>query len=186
MSATNSTQNYHLPLFIGTDVPSWLVDWNNAMSALDVAIANALTVAQQGEADVTALEGTVNTLRQTVEGISDIVTEHGTNIGTLETNVEGLTTLVTQLNNLVVQLQTQVADAVAKVGTRYNGNIGIGETTVTISAPELTATSLVDVYFKDEPLLVPTNVVTDVQNKLVRVSVAQRETTLAVSVVVRN
>lgn len=186
MSATNSTQNYHLPLFIGTDVPSWLVDWNNAMSALDVAIANALTVAQQGEADVTALEGTVTTLTQTVEGINEIVTQHGTNIGTLETNVEGLTTLVTQLNNLVVQLQTQVTEAVAKVGTRHNGNIGVGETTVTISAPELTATSMVDVYFKDEPLLVPTNIVTDLDAKLVRVFVPQRETTLAVSVIVRD
>ena len=37
MSATNQTTYYDLPLFIGTDVPSWLGDWNNTMNAIDIA-----------------------------------------------------------------------------------------------------------------------------------------------------
>ena len=48
MSATNSTVNYHFPIFIGTDIPSWLVDWNNAMTALDDAIAKALLGKKKG------------------------------------------------------------------------------------------------------------------------------------------
>ena len=35
MSATNTTTNYSLPLFIGTDKPAWLVDWNGAMTDID-------------------------------------------------------------------------------------------------------------------------------------------------------
>lgn len=31
MSATNTTTNYKLPIFMGTDIPSWLTDFNGAM-----------------------------------------------------------------------------------------------------------------------------------------------------------
>lgn len=43
MSATNKTTNYDLPLFVGTDRPSWLVDFNGAMTAIDTAIYAAKT-----------------------------------------------------------------------------------------------------------------------------------------------
>lgn len=35
MSATNTTTNYGLPIFIGSDKPAWLVDFNGAMNAID-------------------------------------------------------------------------------------------------------------------------------------------------------
>ena len=35
MSATNTTTNYSLPIFIETDKPAWLVDFNGAMRAID-------------------------------------------------------------------------------------------------------------------------------------------------------
>lgn len=35
MSATNTTTNYNLPIFIGSDKPSWLADFNGAMNAID-------------------------------------------------------------------------------------------------------------------------------------------------------
>lgn len=35
MSATNTTTNYGLPIFIETDKPAWLVDFNGAMRAID-------------------------------------------------------------------------------------------------------------------------------------------------------
>lgn len=35
MSSTNKTPNYQLPQFINTDVPSWLGDFNDAMSKID-------------------------------------------------------------------------------------------------------------------------------------------------------
>lgn len=42
MSATNKTTYYELPIFIGTDTPSWLGDWNNAITAIDTAINGAM------------------------------------------------------------------------------------------------------------------------------------------------
>ena len=38
MSATNHTTNYNLPVFVGSDKPAWLVDFNGAMNAIDAAI----------------------------------------------------------------------------------------------------------------------------------------------------
>ena len=35
MSATNTTTNYNLPIFIETDKPAWLVDFNGAMRSID-------------------------------------------------------------------------------------------------------------------------------------------------------
>jgi len=35
MSGTNTTTNYNLPIFIETDKPAWLVDFNGAMRSID-------------------------------------------------------------------------------------------------------------------------------------------------------
>lgn len=53
MSATNHTTYYELPIFIGTDSPSWLGDWNTAMTAIDTAInkVNTAASAAQSTAD---------------------------------------------------------------------------------------------------------------------------------------
>ena len=40
MSATNKTTYLDLPQFIGTDVPSWLGDFNGAMEKIDTGYNN--------------------------------------------------------------------------------------------------------------------------------------------------
>ena len=45
MGHTNSTANYDLPQFIGSDKPTWLGDFNGAMSAIDAAMANNASAA---------------------------------------------------------------------------------------------------------------------------------------------
>ena len=38
MSATNHTTNYNLPIYIATDKPKYLTDFNNAMQTIDTVI----------------------------------------------------------------------------------------------------------------------------------------------------
>ena len=45
MSHTNSTSHYSLPQFVGTDIPTWLGDFNSAMTAIDNGINSAATSA---------------------------------------------------------------------------------------------------------------------------------------------
>ena len=66
MSATNKTTNLELPLFIGTDVPSWLTDWNGAMTTLDTNIA---TVKSSTEIAVSQAENAVESAAQTAQGL---------------------------------------------------------------------------------------------------------------------
>ena len=185
MSATNSTTNYHLPIFIGTDIPSWLVDWNNAMTALDDAIAKALLAGQTAEADVSALESTVQAIQTSVTALTNSVNDNTTDITDLKGQMTGYTQIVNQLTADVQNLTSRVETAEGTVGTIYTGIVGIGESTVTISTPIITANSMIDVY-TDEYGLAPTSVVGDAGAKTVTITVPVRESNLNVKVVVRN
>mgnify|MGYP003289963203 CR=1 FL=1 len=94
MSATNATANYNLPLFIGSDKPAWLTDWNGAMNAIDAAIAAVSSSAGGTATDLAAL-----TL--TVSGLSSTVADHTTSISTLTTSVAGNTGAINTINSLI-------------------------------------------------------------------------------------
>lgn len=82
-ASTNKTANYELPQFVGTDKPTWLGDFNEAMSDIDTGmhenataitgmqsdVTNAVATASQASQDVTTLTGTVNTLSGTVTSV---------------------------------------------------------------------------------------------------------------------
>lgn len=103
MSATNATANYNLPLFIGTDKPAWLTDWNGAMNAIDTAIAGLASSAGGTATDLSAL-----TL--TVSGLSSTVSEHTTSITTLTTAVSGNTGSINTINSLIGNGQPTTTD----------------------------------------------------------------------------
>lgn len=72
MSATNTTTNYNLPIFIETDKPAWLVDFNGAMRTIDATLKN--------NADAIATKSPILTFNDTNEidftKTGDIVTAH--------------------------------------------------------------------------------------------------------------
>lgn len=94
MSATNSTPIINLPLFIGTDKPAWLTDWNGAMNTIDTAIAN-LQTAESGTATSLA------SLAQSVEALSGTVSQHTTAIQTVTTATAGNTGSINTINSLI-------------------------------------------------------------------------------------
>lgn len=94
MSATNSTPIINLPLFIGTDKPAWLTDWNGAMNTIDTAIANVQT-AEAGTATSLA------SLAQSVEALSGTVSQHTTAIQTVTTATAGNTGSINTINSLI-------------------------------------------------------------------------------------
>lgn len=59
MSATNTTTNYSLPIFIGADKPSWLADFNGAMNAIDAQM--------KVNADAIATKSPILTFNDTTE-----------------------------------------------------------------------------------------------------------------------
>lgn len=94
MSATNATTNYSLPLFIGTDKPAWLVDWNGAMSAIDAAIKGVDTEVQGAITDVSGLSTTVAAHTSSIATISGQIT-------VITGNVNSNTGAINTINSLI-------------------------------------------------------------------------------------
>lgn len=62
MSHTNSTANYNLPQFVGSDTPAWLTDVNGAMSAIDSQMKTNADSASTANASATTANGNIGTL----------------------------------------------------------------------------------------------------------------------------
>lgn len=87
MSATNNTTYLDLPQFIGTDVPSWLGDFNGAMEKIDTGYNNVDIKAGQAastansassKADIntqsiTSINAELNTLKKAVQNYDNIL-----------------------------------------------------------------------------------------------------------------
>ena len=83
MAHTNSTPNYNLPQFLGSDKPAWLTDINQAMSDIDTAIAAAKTVADSASTSVSALGVTVGNHTTQLSTLSGAVTSQGNTLNTV-------------------------------------------------------------------------------------------------------
>ena len=94
MSATNATTNYALPIFIGTDKPAWLVDWNSAMTDIDAAIKGVDTDVQGAIVDISGLNSTVASHTSTLSTISGQITVINTNLNTATGNINTINSLI--------------------------------------------------------------------------------------------
>lgn len=83
MSATNKTTNYELPIFITTDVPSWLTDFNGAMNKIDESVKSASETGGVPTSTFNALVARVTTLEAKVSTLE-------TNLANLKTTLKGV------------------------------------------------------------------------------------------------
>lgn len=103
MSHTNSTTNYNLPQFVGTDKPTWLTDVNGAMSAIDTqmkANADSATTANGVATSVSTAVGTLANLTTTnkTDAVSAINEVNG-NLSTVSGVASGASTTATNAKN---------------------------------------------------------------------------------------
>ena len=101
MSSTNKTTNYNLSQFVGTDVPSYLGDYNSDMSKIDKAIG-----------DVANSQGSVE---QSVVGLT-------AEVQGLSTQVDGVSTSVQQVQTSIAQIDTAYKQADAALNQRITAN----------------------------------------------------------------
>lgn len=94
MSATNATTNYSLPLFIGTDKPAWLVDFNGAMNAIDAQMKVNAT-------DILANAGSISSLSTTVSAHTTSISTMSGQISTLSTGLNTAQGNINTINSLI-------------------------------------------------------------------------------------
>ena len=132
MAHTNQTEHYNLPQFIGSDIPSWLVDVNQAYTAIDSAI-----YAAKNAADVASnTAGSANTVAQDAKGAAEVAT---TTANSAKAIAEGNT--------------AQIADVSKKAGNWILGQvIAIGTSTLTVTNANIHPNSIIDVYYSQESM----------------------------------
>lgn len=87
MSATNKTNNYQLPLFVGSDVPSWLTDWNGAMNDIDKDLASIATQAQGASGAVDGINQSIQSINQSLVGLNNSIANLSTNLSNTNNNI---------------------------------------------------------------------------------------------------
>ena len=115
-NATNKTPNYGLPIFIGSDKPSWLTDWNGSMTEIDSLLKQIETVGSANSTQIeglkTSLETANNAITALQEGLTtttENTTKNTTDIGTLNTSMSGVQDDLIAQNTLVKTLSTTVS-----------------------------------------------------------------------------
>lgn len=94
MSATNATTNYSLPLFIGTDKPAWLVDWNGAMTAIDAQMKQNATDILANATSISGLSTTVSAHTTSISTISGQISTLSTGLNTAQGNINTINSLI--------------------------------------------------------------------------------------------
>lgn len=118
VNASNGTDNYGLPIFIATDKPAWLLDWNGAMVAIDSLLKQIDSKASISETELDALKVQIESANNAISGLQE-------STSSLTTNVAGLTTDVTQAKKDVDAMQETVvrlSESVKTLETKVNTN----------------------------------------------------------------
>ena len=106
MSSTNKTPNYELPQFVANDVPSWLGDFNQAMSKIDTQMKANDSKAQSAE---TNAENANSSATQALETANQAnTTANGAN-----TNATNALSLATTANDNASTAKQNAATAVS-------------------------------------------------------------------------
>lgn len=206
MSSTNKTSNLELSQFIGTDSPKWLTDYNSDMQKIDAGVAavqtqaNATDLVVSGHtssiqantqsitdqqtaitslrADVTAAQGSINTINSLI-GNGEPTTTDKTIIGAInelaaeiqpsggvaassvsyDNTTSGLTATNVQaaIDEVDAKVDAIVVPTIAvekKTGTLAAGSTSV---TLTFTQQQIGASTFVDWYTSD-PEVAPTSI----------------------------
>lgn len=206
MSSTNKTSNLELSQFIGTDSPKWLTDYNSDMQKIDAGVSAVQTQADATDlvvsghtssiqsntqsisdqqtaitslrADVTAAQGSINTINSLI-GNGEPTTTDKTIIGAINelaaeiepsggvsaasvsysNTTSGLT--ATNVQAAIDEVDAKVDAIPASTVEKKTATLAAGSTSVilTFTQQQIGATTFVD-WFTSNPEVAPTSITT--------------------------
>lgn len=115
VNASNGTDNYGLPIFIATDKPAWLLDWNGAMVAIDSLFKQIDSKASISESELDALKVQLESANTAISGLQESTSSLTTNVAVLTTDVTQAKKDVDTMQETVVQLSKSVKTLETKV-----------------------------------------------------------------------
>lgn len=134
MSHTNSTTNYNLPQFVGTDKPTWLNDVNGAMSAIDTQMkANADSATQANTNATTAINatGSLANLETTDKtSLVNAINEVNTNTNTVSGVASGAVTTANEAKTKVDSVESYLDITTFTTATVSGSNVTLTLTNI--------------------------------------------------------
>lgn len=138
-ASTNKTTHYELNQYIGSDKPTYLVDYNQDMSKIDAgiygadakAVENATNIGDLSQLTTTDKLSLVNAINEvnsessSVGDLQDLTTTSKTNVVSAINEVNGKASSVGDLTNLTTTDKTSIVNAVNEVNAKSNtiGNL---------------------------------------------------------------
>lgn len=154
MSHTNSTTNYNLPQFIGTDTPGWLTDVNGALADIDAAIY----ARQQGVAtnanNITSLDSRLTTAEGAINNTDNDVTDLQTRMTAAEGSISSNSTAIADNTSNISALNTLVSGLSAKMPVIVPVTLEAAEwqsNVYTIADAAVTANSIINLGIAADP-----------------------------------
>lgn len=130
MSSTNKTTNYKLSQFVGSDVPSYLGDYNGDMSKIDKAIGDVANSQGSVEQSVVGLTADVQGLSTQVSGVSTSLQQLQTSVAQIDSGYKQADTALSQritANANNIQTNTTAIEGInTTIGTEDISGIGDG------------------------------------------------------------
>ena len=153
---TNTTTNYDLPQFVGTDKPSWLGDVNGAMSAIDTAIhareveaGTAQASADTANAKADALDTRMGTAETNITALQNASTTDHAQIATNTSNISQNAQDIVQLDAKIGHTQITIGDntvtgAIAELASEVGATVDAEDVSYDNTQSGLTATNVQD------------------------------------------
>lgn len=108
MSSTNKTTYYELPQFIGSDIPTWLGDFNGAMSDIDTALKSNADRADLASQNASNAVNTANSASEAVGTLNTAVAGLTSRVGTCEQTDATQSQQITALQGTASNLDNRV------------------------------------------------------------------------------
>ena len=148
MAHTNSTQNYNLPQWIGSDKPTFLGDLNNAFTDIDAQMkVNADSNVENAD-NITATNTLATTnrdnitaLAQRVTDVEGDITEANSNISANANAIDSVTQTLSSLNTVIQGKQNLITGAASTITTT---NLTAGKVLVSDSNGKVSNSSISD------------------------------------------
>ena len=125
MSSTNKTTKLQLPVYVATDSPTYLGDWNGAMNAIDKFATDIQEAVDNVKAGVEGSDyGTLNTavqnLQQSVTNLTSTISALQSKDTTLETSINSVQSAATTAQSTAETAKTKGEQTAEKVNGIQN------------------------------------------------------------------
>lgn len=143
MPSTNHTGYLNLTQYLGTDVTSWLEDYNSDMRKIDqgvqnnhTEIANAMTDIGSNTNNIATNTGAITNLTQDVSGVTtevgtlkNQVTNQSGQLANLTTQMGTANTNISNLQSSYTEINEQVSENASNITNIQNGNLTLTKIT---------------------------------------------------------